>query len=130
MARVWLIIAEVTNELGCEIWLSIIKSYSFRRQFRTSILNRFLCSFVGNIGCYYGNFPCKFGEVWLMWILRSWFNTATIIKEIVVKFDEYYKSYSFKRQFRRHFSTVFHVIFEVTIRWYYGNFPVNLRSFD
>ena len=24
---------------------------------QTSILNRFPCSFLGNIGCYYGNFP-------------------------------------------------------------------------
>ena len=46
---------------------------------QTSILNRFPCSFAGNIGCYYGKCPCKFGEVWLI--------TAKVINEIGVKFD-------------------------------------------
>ena len=32
--EVWLITAKVINEIFCEIWLSIIESYSFRRQFR------------------------------------------------------------------------------------------------
>ena len=59
--------------------MSIIKSYSFRRQFRRQFLTVFHVAFAGTIGCYYGKLPCKFGEVWLI--------TAKVIKEIAVKFD-------------------------------------------
>ena len=44
-----------------------------------SILHRLLCNFAGTIDRYYGNFPCKFGEVWL--------STPKVINEISVKFD-------------------------------------------
>ena len=39
--EVWLITAKVINEIFCEIWLSIIESYSFRRQFRRQFLTVF-----------------------------------------------------------------------------------------
>ena len=82
--------------------MSIIKSYSFRRQFRRQFLTVFPCSFAGTIGWYYGNFPvnlAKFDyllQTLLMSLCEIW---LTIIK-----------SYSFRRQFRRQFSTVSHVV--------------------
>ena len=52
-----------------------------------SILNRFPCSFVGNIGCYYGNFPVNLAKLDYCKLCEVWFITAKIIKEIGVKFD-------------------------------------------
>ena len=76
------------------IWTSI----------QTSILNRFLCNFAGNIDYYHGKFPVsltKFDKVLQKLLMR-----------LVWNFIEYFKICSFGRQFRRQFSTVFHVILQ------------------
>ena len=57
----------------------LIKVIHLERQFRRQFSTVFPCSFAGDIGCYYGNFPVNLAKVWLI--------TAKVINEIGVKFD-------------------------------------------
>ena len=61
-----------------EIWLTITKSYSFRRQFRRQFSTVFHVVLQAH-WLLLRQLPCKFGEVWLI--------TAKVINEISVKFD-------------------------------------------
>ena len=67
-----------------------------------SILNRFSCNFAGTTCNYSGDCPekfVKFQRVFLKLLVR-----------LMVNLLEYFKIYSFRRQFRHHFSTIYHVI--------------------
>ena len=69
-----------------------------------SILHRFSCNFAGTTCNYSGDCPekfVKFGRVFLKLLVR-----------LVVNLLEYFKIYSFRRQFRRQFSTVCYVILQ------------------
>ena len=85
-----------------------------------SILNRFSCNFAGSTCNYSGDCPekfVKFERVFLKLLVR-----------LVVNLLEYFKIYSFRRQFRHQFSTVYHVILQAP--WYYGDCPVNYVKFE
>ena len=72
-----------------------------------SILNRFLCNFAGTTCNYSGDCPekfVKFERVFLKLLVR-----------LVVNLLEYFKIYSFRRQFRHQFSTVYHVILQAPL---------------
>ena len=87
-----------------------------------SILNRLSCNFANTTCNYSGDCPekfVKFERVLLKLLVR-----------LVVNLLEYFKIYSFRRQFRHQFSTVFHVNFAGTIGWYYGDCPVNFVKFE
>ena len=69
-----------------------------------SILNRFSCNFAGTTCNYSGDCPkkfVKFERVFLKLLVR-----------LVVNLLEYFKMYSFRRQFRHQFSTVYHEILQ------------------
>ena len=72
-----------------------------------SILNRFSCNFAGTTCNYSGDCPekfVKFEQVFLKLLVR-----------LVVNLLEYFKIYSFRRQFRHQFSTVYHVILRASL---------------
>ena len=72
-----------------------------------SILNRFSCNFAGTTCNYSGDCPekfVKFERVFLKLLVR-----------LVVNLLEYFKIYSFRRQFRHQFSTVYHVILQAPL---------------
>ena len=72
-----------------------------------SILNRFSCNFAGTTCNYSGDCPekfLKFERVFLKLLVR-----------LVVNLLEYFKIYSFRRQFRHQFSTVYHVILQAPL---------------
>ena len=72
-----------------------------------SILNRFLCNLAGTTCNYSGDCPekfVKFERVFLKLLVR-----------LVVNLLEYFKIYSFRRQFRHQFSTVYHVILQAPL---------------
>ena len=72
-----------------------------------SILNRFPCNFAGTTSNYSGDCPekfVKFERVFLKLLVR-----------LVVNLLEYFKIYSFRRQFRHQFSTVYHVILQAPL---------------
>ena len=73
-------------------------------QISQSILNRLSCNFAGTTCNYRGDCPekfVKFERVFLKLLVR-----------LVVNLLEYFKMYSFRRQFRHQFSTVYHVILQ------------------
>ena len=83
------------------IFVMIFSRFSLISQ---AILNRFSCNFAGTTCNYSGDCPekfVKFERVLLKLLLR-----------LVVNLLEYFKIYSFRRQFRHQFSTVYHVIFQ------------------
>ena len=83
------------------IFVMIFSRFSLISQ---AILNRFSCNFAGTTCNYSGDCPekfVKFERVLLKLLLR-----------LVVNLLEYFKIYSFRRQFRRKFSTVYHVILQ------------------
>ena len=91
-------------------------------QISQSILNRFSCNFAGTTCSYSGDCPekfVKFERVFLKLLVR-----------LVVNLLEYFKIYSFRRQFRHQFSTVYQRNFAGTIGWYYGDCPVNYVKFE
>ena len=72
-----------------------------------SILNRFSCIFAGSTFNYSGDCPekfVKFERVFLKLLVR-----------LVVNLLEYFKIYSFRRQFRNQFSTAYHVILQAPL---------------
>ena len=68
------------------------------------LLNQFSCNFAGTTCNYCGDCPekfVKFVRVFLKLLVR-----------LIVNLLEYFKIYSFRRQFRHQFSTVYHVILQ------------------
>ena len=87
-----------------------------------SILNRFSCNFAGTTSNYSGDCPekfVKFERVFLKLLVR-----------LVVNLLEYFKIYSFRRQFRHQFFDRLPRDFAGTIGWYYGDCPVNYVKFE
>ena len=87
-----------------------------------SILNRLSCSFAGTTCNYSGDCPekfVKFERVFLKLLVR-----------LVVNLLEYFKIYSFRRQFRHSFLNRLPRNFAGTIGWYYGDCPVNYVKFE
>ena len=135
---VWASTSKVINEISVKFAWVFQYIYSFRRQFRRqfstvfyvilqvpqisghfchhfypfslisqSILIRFSCIFAGSTFNYSGDCPekfVKFERVFLKLLVR-----------LVVNLLEYFKIYSFRRQFRHKFSTVYHVILQVPL---------------
>ena len=87
--------------------LGVFSSFSRFSLISHSILNRFLCNFAGTTCNYSGDCPekfVKFERVFLKLLVR-----------LVVNLLEYFKIYSFRRQFRHQFSTVYHVILQAPL---------------
>ena len=72
-----------------------------------SILNRFSCNFAGTTCNYSGDCPEKFVEFERVFL--------KLLVRLVVNLLEYFKIYSFRRQFRHQFSTVYHVILQAPL---------------
>ena len=87
-----------------------------------SILNRFSCNFAGTTCNYSGDCPEKF--------IKSERVFLKLLVRLVVNLLEYFKIYSFRRQFRRQFSTDLPCNYAGTIGWYSGDCPVNYVKFE
>ena len=102
---VWLSTSKVIN---AKHWANVVTTPADRFSLISqSILNRFLCNFAGTTSNYSGDCPekfVKFEPIFLKLLVR-----------LVVNLLEYFKIYSFRRQFRNQFSTVYHVILQAPL---------------
>ena len=114
-----------THCLQCvftDLWAFLSSFLPVFRWYLSQFSTDFHVIFAGTTCNYSGDCSekfVKFERVFLKLLVR-----------LVVNLLEYFKIYSFRRQFRHQFSTVYPRNFAGTIGWYYGDCPENYVKFE